>query len=210
MNLCGPGATACRHRIINQLSSKLPFDCDPFADEAVTSTHTTRVVTYYKHMGAASTARGSMTLEAKARAGSMFSQFRKGRTRLYSNVNITVEARHLYVRSLLFSRLLFDSGTWTALTSSAANIVNNAYITPLRVVHGMKYDVDNKSNRYNNHQVLVQAGFPMLEHQLMINRCKYLGSFLRYASPQHARLVLLQRDVPTSWFSLVRSDINWI
>ena len=92
MNLCGPGATACRHRIINQLSSKLPFDCDPFADEAVTSTHTIRVVAYYKHMGAASTARGSMTLEAKARAGSMFSQLRKGRARLYSNVNITVEA----------------------------------------------------------------------------------------------------------------------
>ena len=65
------------NKLITELKCRLPLDCGPFADYAVDSKDFTIVVSYYKHMGASSTARGSMMLEAKTRVGSMFWNFRK-------------------------------------------------------------------------------------------------------------------------------------
>ena len=107
--LRGPGSDEVRSRLVNVLNGNIPLDVDFYDGLAEASTDVITVTAVYKHMGAKSKPSSSMTSEVKYRAGSMFGVLRKSRRKVFANKHLSVEARILYVRSLLFSRLFFRS-----------------------------------------------------------------------------------------------------
>ena len=160
-------------------------------------------------MGGTSTATASMEYEAKFRAASMFSVFRKTKKNIFNNPRVDKEARLQYTDSLLFSRLLFDSAVWEHLEVAAVNTIRNAYMAPLRASTDTVTTKDSVT-RFTNLQVLVAADALPFDFRIKVSRLRYMPSLLKHASPLHLRLVFHQLPNRTSWASMVLADFSWM
>ena len=89
---------------------KLPVDAD--ADYL-------HVVRSYKHVGSAVTDDGSLAENAKLRARSALSAYATLACRLFSSESITAQLKLDFARSLVFSRLLYNTHLWQAEQSFA-------------------------------------------------------------------------------------------
>ena len=162
---------------------------------------TLRAVSYYKHMGTQSQACRTQHAEIKHRSASMFAQYRPLRRSVFAHTDWPLNARIMAVSGLLHSRLLYNAGIWDSLSLALIAKVRRAYMAPIRDATGMQLK-DGQSN-YTNHQVAVQAGIPILEARLALDKLRYFLRFSRLASPQLLRVVLLPGPSPRSWLSEV-------
>ena len=172
-----------------------------------------RVVAWYRHMGICSAASGGLTMEAKVRAGAMFTALKGIRSRVINNKHLDDHTKLSLCSSLLFSRLFFGAELWHDEPAHAITSIMNAYITPVRDVLGLR-NVDGTgrplphSHRTSNAQVLVAAELPTPIGRARASRVRYWCRLVYEAPHTLLRLVLACHDMPGTWSHDLASDLH--
>ena len=157
-----------------------------------------RIVAQYKHMGSLAGVRARMRSEIVARSGSMFTQYRPCRKSLYANDGIDEHIRLMLAKSLLFTRLLYNSGVWDQVERSALATLRRAYMAPLRAISSLANGVYGKANTTDD-QVCTHLCVPALGQRLAQERVRYFLRFARFGSDQLIHITLLAKDAKASW-----------
>ena len=160
-------------------------------------------------MGTLSARSGAMTHEVKARVTSMYDVLTKARASVFSNSHLPVPAKLRYTTSLLFSRLMFDAGTWQALRTSDLRKLRHAYMSPLRSLTRMTNSKRNEGNS-TSVRVLQEVEQPKIESKLRSMRLKCFKSLVHYRCFVHLRLVFALLPVKDSWINTIIDDIDII
>ena len=127
------------------------------------------------------------------------------RRRVLKSPRIYLETKVSLVSTLMHSRLLYNSGTWPEICSSAFLSFSHAYVAPVRVATSMENISVGK--RTTDAQVLVHASMPSPFAVLVRQRLLLLVRIVRYAPPLLVKLLFALHDYPKSWSFAVKKDI---
>ena len=211
VNLVGPNSRRVLRDLITDCASSITVPAASLVDGV--SDIKIKVVAWYKHMGVATAASRSLPLEAKARAGALFSTLRSIRPKVIKNPRLDVHTKLSLCASLLFSRLFFASALWHHEPEAAKITITNAYITPLREALSMT-NVDyegrllDERTRTTNVQVLIAAEVPSAIGRARLARIKYWVRFVRAAPRTLLRLYLACHDLEGTWSSDLADDLR--
>lgn len=168
-----------------------------------------RVVAAYKRMGGVMTPSGSMVAECRRRAGESSSAFKPIRTRLFASHFVERHTRKSLAKSLLFSRLLYNCGTWSHLSSKALRSIRSPYMSVFRVIYGMCNNSDSDKH-YTDREVLKEASEPEVHNVVRFNRLRYLLRLFKHDPTTLIRMTILMSNVPSSWAGLLVQDFMFL
>ena len=165
-----------------------------------------RVIVAYRHMGGQLNTRGDMGPEAKARAGAATGVIRPVKKKVFGNTDIKIDVRLSLAKSLSFSRLLYNAGTWDTLSPAAARLIRRSYMQTLRTVARM-HNTKTDDAHTTDLQVLASLEEPQVEVVMMVHRLRYLVRLIRYGPPALIRVVMSQHTWTKSWVRKVIADL---
>ncbi len=166
------------------------------------------VVAKYKLLGGIVADSGSMLPEVMVRLAVTHDELRKVRGQVLRSDKISQCAKLTIVDAILFTKLLFNAGTWINLTQGNLNKLHHAMVS---IYRSIIYMVPRKGVKNNTDlEVLDAIERPTMEVMIRVARLRLLPRILVHAPP--ALLGLLQRQfgVNGSWVQLICDDIQWI
>ena len=211
VSMVGPHSREARKRLVADAKSTVTI---PAGEATPTSPEISlRVVAWYRHMGICSAASGGLKLEAKARAGSLFTTYRSLRPKVLNNSFLPVHVKLSICQSLLYSRLFYGASLWHDEPQSAVTTLTTAYVAPLRDALGLRNtDSEGKvlphEDRTTNAQVMVAAEVPTVLGRARAARIKYWCRLVREAPHTLLRLALACYGYAGTWTQSVIEDLH--
>ena len=164
-----------------------------------------RVIVAYRHMGGQLNTRGDMGSEAKAKAGAATGVVKPIEKRVFANTDIERKVRLSLAKSLSFSRLLYNAGTWDLLSKGGALLIRRSYMQTFRTIARM-HNTQTDAVHTTELQVLKELNEPQVEVVMMVHRLRYLVRLIKYGPPVLIRVVMSQHTSKKSWVHKVISD----
>jgi len=159
------------------------------------------IVTEYTHLGGKVHFSTKLKKEIKARLGQAHQEFNRHRKLLYHNPHFQMEKKKELFQSLILSRLLYGSETWTFPDQKTREYLHGSIIGLMkRLLHRPGHCP------VSDEEVLVQTRMPSPSTLLRIRRLRYLGSL--FAVEATACWGLLNQD--QAWLELVQDDFRWL
>ena len=161
------------------------------------------VVDRYKHLGGIVATSGSEVHEARARASSALAAYAPLASRIFGAACIAHGLKVLFASALVWSRLFFNSHTWTP-SPAVLKVLNGPYMRLLRRLAGaMRFDATARSDL----RVRLDLDMPSIDCVLIKRRLVYAARLLE-AGPS-ALLALLRvewRGARLPWTVQLHAD----
>lgn len=159
------------------------------------------VVTEYTHLGGRVHFSSKLRKEIRSRLGQAHQEFNRHRKLLYHNPHFQMDKKKELFESLIVSRLLYGSETWTFHDQQTKEYLHGSIIGLLkRLLHC------SGNCPISDEEVLVRTRMPSPTTMLRIRRLRYLGSL--FAVGETACWGLLNQD--RDWLELVKDDFRWL
>ena len=159
------------------------------------------IVTEYTHLGGKVHFSTKLRKEIKTRLGQAHQEFNKHRKLLYQNRHFPIDKKKELFQSLILSRLLFGSETWTFSDQKTREYLHGGTMGLLkRLLHQPGHCP------ISDEEVLYRTRMPSPTTMLRTRRLRYLGSL--FAVGDTACWGLLNQD--RDWLSLVLDDFRWL
>lgn len=168
-----------------------------------------RVIVSFRHMGRHINSRGDMLPEAKARSGAATGVVSPGKKRVFANEAIDRTVRLSLAKSLSFSRLSYNAGTWDRLSAHAMRCIRRSYMQTYRTVakmHNSQADATHTSDL----QVLQAIQEPPIEVVLLTHRLSYLVRPIVHVLAALTRVVIPQLANKRSWVDIIIRDMSFL
>lgn len=191
----GPGTVKWKRKLFGPLADGLLL--------SIGEHHPYRVpiVTDYKHLGGKVHFSAKLKQEIKLRLAQAHQEFNRHRKLLYHSKHFQMDKKKELFQSLILSRLLYGSETWTIPDQKTKEYLHGSIIGLLkRLLCRPAY------HPISDEEVLFQTGMPSPSTMLRLRRLRYLGSL--FAVGDIACWGLLNQD--TEWLTLVQDDFRWL
>ena len=175
-------------------------------EEMPQKTVSLRVISAYRHMGGHINSRGDMVPEAKARSGAATGVINPVKKRVFANATIDREVRLTLAKSLSFSRLLYNAGTWDELSVNAMRCIRRSYMQTYRTVARMHNSQEELAHT-SDLQVLQAINEPQVEVVLVTHRLRYLVRLIVHGPAALIRVIFSQHANKRSWVNRVIRDL---
>ncbi len=149
-----------------------------------------------------------MVPELSYRVSTMMAVFKPSRSKLFSNARIPLKARWQLADSYLFSRSMYNAGTWPTLRPPEFHIVHTARMRVLRAV-AKRYNVDTDVH-FSDRDVLNELQAPDTSRLLDFRRLVFYQRFLRWAPKPIVAQVQAASAFPNSWGASVERSLQWL
>ena len=143
------------------------------------------LATHYRQVGVVHLPHGSMRGELRQRIGEAWASFRQGRKKIYRNQTMQLASRVSLLRSLVFSRLFYASGSWPRLKLGEGRMLHGAVTSMLKQVAGPRRG---QEQRLHLCELCARAGVPPPAVLLHIERLRYLRLLVSHALRPCGRL----------------------
>ena len=167
------------------------------------------VVRVYKHLGGIVTANGSLQEEAARRTQQATAALTGITPSLLKSAATGPELRMRAIKSLVFSKLLYNVATWPALSGRQLEMLEVVHMRAIRRASRHTWSPDPEKPIIKDLQLRHALGICSLEHEVRKRRLLLFSRVLRHGSP--ALLALLAsrpKGVPVPWMATVLNDLE--
>jgi hypothetical protein len=163
------------------------------------------VVESYKHMGGMVSVAVDPLPEARYRSASMWASISPLVAKVFGNKRLPIEGRKSLARSLAWSRLFFNAGTWSYIGETWMKCLHNRLHSLYVCMAGAWRDDAKTRMPFAVLCKLLDA--PTAQQYLSAARLRQWARMVRHAPPALWALAQASSDVPTSWACRVFGDL---
>eukprot|EP00434_Breviolum_minutum_P016134 symbB.v1.2.014218.t1/scaffold1036.1/size142803/5 len=174
-----------------------------------TDTHVFRVraVASYKHLGVRFQMDADLDHELQCRLGQARTAFHEVRRPIFGNRRISCKARLQLLQSLVFSKLLYGSGTWYEVSRRVLQKLESAVMRYFRSVVGVGFWQD---ERLTDDDIRAKFQIPTLRTMVAVARLRFLKHVASHGHDYHRDLLIAERATTKGWLYEVEDDLRWM
>ena len=174
-----------------------------------TDTHVFRVraVASYKHLGVRFQMDADLDHELQCRLGQARTAFHEVRRPIFGNRHISCKARLQLLQSLVFSKLLYGSGTWYEVSRRVLQKLESAVMRYFRSVVGVGFW---QGERLTDDDIRAKFQIPTLRTMVAVARLRFLKHVASHGHDYHRDLLIAERATTKGWLYEVEDDLRWM
>ena len=198
--LFGPGAKAQRVGIAER-GYNIPFS-------SLNGSVSVRVVEYYRHIDAICEKHG-FHKGIRARCGHASSALEGLRSVVFKSHQVSEDTKVRLVRSLIHSRLFYNSMLWSGLSRTDIRKLSASYVKVFRYVLGKHNRADNAQRTTDKH-ILDSVDVPDALVVVRSHRLRYLRRLILSDQEDLRLQIVLSSGRNDSWMAAIFEDISWM
>ena len=174
-----------------------------------TDTHVFRVraVPSYKHLGIRYQMDADLEHEVSCRIGQARTAFHEVKRPIFKNEFITHRTRIQLMQSLVFSKMLYGSGTWYEIPRRTVQKLESTIMRFFRSILNCGFW---NATHITDEQLRAQHSLPTFRTLLATSRLRYLAHVASHDHDYHRDLLYEERKYNRGWLYEVEDDLAWM